>query len=252
MIKFVICGIEHSGTTLLSDLFRQVPNVDSGFECGVLLGDTPRAFPNMEPFARNILGGWKITRDDLITCCDTDDFKQFYDSLRARCLTLKPDTKDIFDKTPRYLARLEECFLKVSVPFIVMYKDPRALVYSDFTRSKQSDFNSWFEPYAAAKLSYMRVLYANYEKAPALGGAVLTMSLEKLCMEPRASCEAMFRHCGYDFDLEYFLLKNLKFKHTRSDSVSGRIPFEYREGLSKQQQGIVIERFKEFPAWFYD
>ena len=24
MLKFVICGMEHSGTTLLSDLFRQV------------------------------------------------------------------------------------------------------------------------------------------------------------------------------------------------------------------------------------
>ena len=252
MIKFVICGIEHSGTTLVSDLFRQVPQVDSGFECGVLLGDTPRAFPEMQPFAQNILGGWKITREDLVSSCDTDDFKQFYENLRSKCRSLKPDTKDIFDKTPRYLARLAECLKKMPVPFIVMFKDPRALVYSDFTRSKQADFDPWFEGYAPAKLAYMRGLYANYDKAPALGSAVLTMSLEKLCMEPRKSCEALFRHCGYEFDLEYFLLKNLRFKHTRSDSVSGRIPFEYREGLSKPQQAVVKDRFKEFSAWFYD
>jgi hypothetical protein len=62
----------------------------------------------------------------------------------------------------------------------------------------------------------------------------------------------LFRHCGYEFDLEYFLLKNLRFKHTRSDSVSGRIPFEYREGLSKPQQAVVKDRFQEFSAWFYD
>jgi hypothetical protein len=71
-------------------------------------------------------------------------------------------------------------------------------------------------------------------------------------MESRASCDAMFRHCGYEFDVEYFLLKNLRFKHTRSDSVSGRIPFEYRDGLTKKQQDLIVNRFAEFSSWFYD
>ena len=252
MIKFVICGIEHSGTTLVSDLFRQLPHVDSGFECGVLLGDTPRSFPEMQPFAKNLLGGWKISQEELEACCDTDDFGEFYTNLSTKCHCLEPQTIDIFDKTPRYLAKLGECIEKAKVPFIVMYKDPRALVYSDFTRSKRSDFEPWFETYTGPKLAYMRGLYANFEKIPQLHGSVLAMSLEKLCMESRSSCEALFNHCGYDFDLEYFLLKNLRFKHTRSDSVSGRIPFEYREGFSNQQQAMISDRFKEFKAWFYD
>ena len=41
MLRFIICGPEHSGTTLISDIFRQVPGLDSGFEVGVLLADTP-------------------------------------------------------------------------------------------------------------------------------------------------------------------------------------------------------------------
>lgn len=28
----VICGLEHTGTTLISELFRQIPHIDSGFE----------------------------------------------------------------------------------------------------------------------------------------------------------------------------------------------------------------------------
>jgi hypothetical protein len=233
-------------------LFRQLPQVDSGFECGVLLGDSPRAFPDLQPFAKNILAGWKLNQQELEASCDTDDFDQFYRNLSAKCHCLKPGTTDIFDKTPRYLAKLDECLEKAKVPFIVTYKDPRALVYSDFTRSKQPDFDAWFETYAGAKLAYMRSLYANFEKIPDLEGSVLTMSLERLCMESRASCEALFSHCGYTFDLEYFLLKNLRFHHTRSDSVSGRIPFEYREGFSKKQQARIADRFKEFTQWFYD
>ncbi|TVS07098.1 MAG: hypothetical protein EA413_01985, partial [Cyanobium sp. PLM2.Bin73] len=64
-IDFIICGLEHSGTTLGSDLFRQVPGCDSGFECGVLLCTTPRDFAGNQPFYQNMLAGWKITEGDL-------------------------------------------------------------------------------------------------------------------------------------------------------------------------------------------
>ena len=33
-IDFLVCGVEHSGTTLVSDLFRQIPHCESGFEVG--------------------------------------------------------------------------------------------------------------------------------------------------------------------------------------------------------------------------
>ena len=51
MLAFVICGVEHSGTTLISEIFRQVPMLDSGFETGVLLSETPSQFLQEMPFA---------------------------------------------------------------------------------------------------------------------------------------------------------------------------------------------------------
>ncbi len=252
MIKFVICGIEHSGTTLLSDLFRQVPQVDAGFEVGVLLGKSPRDLLTMQPFAKNILGGWKISQSDLEHCCNTDEFPEFYERLQARSGLLKKEATDLFDKTPRYLANLRACMRRMNVPFVALYKDPRAIVYSDFSRSKKADFDAWFNDYVPAKLTYMRNLYAEFEQVPAAGGRAMAISLEQICMEPRASCEAVFSHCGYEFKLDYFLLKNLRYAHTRSDSISAKIPFEYLEQFSSKQQGKISDAFRDFAKWYYE
>ena len=80
-LKFEICGIEHSGTTQVSDVFRQVEAVESGFECGVLLGDSPKVFSSVQPFYRNMLDGWQISADTLEGICDTDSFSAFYQRL---------------------------------------------------------------------------------------------------------------------------------------------------------------------------
>jgi len=59
-LGFLICGLEHSGTTMVSDLFREHPLADSGFECGVLLCNTPSEFLTFEPFCRHMYVGWGI------------------------------------------------------------------------------------------------------------------------------------------------------------------------------------------------
>ncbi|MEO0927718.1 MAG: hypothetical protein AAFY63_17790, partial [Cyanobacteria bacterium J06643_13] len=76
-LKFVICGLEHSGTTLLSDIFRQIKGLDSGFEVGVLLSELPRNFSKVQPFYKNMMGGWQIEKDTLENICDTDSFTEF-------------------------------------------------------------------------------------------------------------------------------------------------------------------------------
>ncbi len=252
MISFVICGVEHSGTTMVSDLFRQVSSIDAGVEVGVLLNRTPRQFLFATPFAANMLGGWNITAAELACCCDTDSFSRFYDRLRSFSRDLKPGTSTIFDKTPRYLAQLETCLAKVPVPFILTYKDPRSIVFSDFTRSGEADFDRWFDGYAEAKLGYLRLLYMNYRSRAARGRRVLRVGLETLCLNPRTMCEAMFAHCRQAFLLRYLLFAELRYRQTRSTSISPRIPFEYMNGLSVGQQRLVVRAFAEFGEWFYD
>ena len=112
-IDFLICGLEHSGTTLATDLMRS-KTCDSGFECGVLLSESPKEFINHQPFSKNILDGWKISPDELHECCQANDYNEFYNKLYffSELFEDKVITKR-FDKTPRYitaLSKIHECY----------------------------------------------------------------------------------------------------------------------------------------------
>ena len=80
-LKFLVCGLEHSGTTMVSDLFREHPQVESGFECGVLLCEQPKDFLTYEPFCNHMYVGWKIDEQDFSYACEASSFKLFYQSI---------------------------------------------------------------------------------------------------------------------------------------------------------------------------
>ena len=247
----MICGVEHSGTTLISELFRQLPNVDAGFEVGVLLSPSPRRFLREEPYTSAMPGGWDITPDQLAYCCDTDSFRTFYGRLKSVSQALKESTERIFDKTPRYLAYLDSCLKKIDVPFIVTYKDPRAIAYSDFRRSGAADFDAWFERYAADKIGYLQGLYRCSRGKGARSRRVLRVSLEHLCLHPQTACEAIFAHCGQAFSPRYLLFKDLRYVGNRLTSINPGLPFQYMNGLTTQQQNLIATRFGALDHWFY-
>jgi hypothetical protein len=237
---------------LLSEIFRQVPMLDSGFETGVLLSETPASFPKELPFAETICNDWKITQEELAECCAADTFDLFYERLAARSRCIEPGCRAVFDKTPRYLANLAACMEKVQVPFVVTYKDPRAIVFSDYTRAGLPDFESWFATYADEKLGYLRALHDQFNSMAGRSKRVLRISLEAICLNPRTACEKLFAHCGQDFSLRYLLLQNLRYSATRTASISPRTPFEYLLGFSERQRATIACHFSELDTWFYD
>lgn len=258
-LKFVICGLEHSGTTLLSDIFRQVDGLDSGFEVGVLLGKSPQDFPNIQPFYDNMPGGWKIKTDVLNKICHTDSFETFYDRLQSNSQEINPQAKYIFDKTPRYFLDLYNCYEKVKVPFIALYKDPRSLVYSDYKRSQSDDFYTWYEKYKVPKLRYLNNIYNNsylkWKKKQPEGlknkQNILCFRLEDICLNSRETMETIFSHVNYQFEIKYLMLKNLRYQHTRQPQISSRIPFEYLENLEQKQINLIEKDFESLKDWFY-
>jgi len=241
VIFCVICGLERSGTTLVSELLRQVPGVDAGFEIGVLLGDTPRDFPRLEPYAAALRTNWDLTEPTLAYCCDT------------ATPVLRPGTRAMFDKTPRYVTRLADCMEKIGVPFIVTYKDPRSVVFSDFKISGATDFDSWFETYAPEKLGYMRLHYEAFQHARARGDTrVCLVRLEELCLHPRATCARLFAHVGVHFHLGYLAFRTDCFPATRAGSITAGAPFEYMTGLGILRCRRVARVFGEFADWFFE
>ncbi len=248
----MICGLEHSGTTLISELFRQVPELDAGFEVGVLLGRRPRDLPDFDPYFEQMLWGWGLARDALVWCCDTDDFTVFYARL-FEAAELKPGTRGIFDKTPRYLLSLDTCLGRVELPFIVAVKDPRATVFSDYRNAGAPDFDTWFETYCVDKLGYMETVYTQWQRARARrDGRVFLLRLEALCLNARATCEAMFAHVGCTFLPAYMALRQVRFAKTRGTSISVGMPFEYVAGLGADRCRRIKSAFADFSDWFYD
>ncbi len=250
--KFVICGVEHSGTTLLSDLFRQVPELDSGFEVGLLLCDSPREFREFEPFSSNLKSGWGVTGEQFDDLCNSETFEEFYVKLGQASAVINKSC-EIFDKTPRYFIALDRCVDKVPCKFIATFKDPRSIVFSDFRRAKTKDFFAWYNEYKTRKLRYLSSIYKQYIYAnQELQDRVLCVRLEDIALDTRKTLEKIFQHVGYDFKLEYLLLKNLRYPHTKGNHVSSRIPFEYLGRFNKKICDAIEQDFSELSEWFYN
>ncbi len=250
-LQFIVCGMEHTGTTLISDLFRQVPHLNSGFECGVLLRDTPQEFEELQPFAQNMLSGWGITQAQFSECCAASSFPEFYARLKNASTVLEDGTIHIFDKTPRYLSQLTSVLENSSCPVVVSYKDPRAMVCSDFKRAKVDDFDDWYDKYRITKMSYFKTCYAEFETHKN-NKRVTTVGLEELSMNARVTMERMFSHVGENFKLSYAIIENLRYNNVKNNTVSASIAFEFRSKLSASDQQRVLDDFGGFKDWVYE
>ncbi len=250
-IKFVICGLEHSGTTLISDLFRQVKGLDAGFEVGVLMVETPDQFQSFEPFSNNLLSGWGINDAEFKNCCEAATHDEFYQRLQLASTEIAGETVSIFDKTPRYLSRLSECLGRTDVPFIASYKDPRATVHSDFKRAGTDNFDQWYRDYMPKKRHYLRSCYREFLNTKSSSDRVAFISLEELALNARHSMDRIFDHVGISFSLDYVLLNGLRYKNTRSNAVSIPIAFSYLADFDKTHTDRIEKDFGEFDEWFY-
>jgi hypothetical protein len=249
-LGFVICGIEHSGTTMVSDLFRQVPGVGSGFETGILLADTPADFAGVATHFKWFRDSWGLSAEDVTALCASPDFGQFYTQLAARARILPPGTHTIFDKTPRYLVALKDCLGRVSAPFIATYKDPRAQLHSDWVRAGRPEAMAWLDAVTAEKRGYLLALYEQYQMHR-MERRVFFCALEALCLRTARTCTAMFEHAGLHFHPRYLAFRNLHYANTRGTSISAAIPFTYLHEWTPDIIREVEIRFAALDEWFY-
>ena len=246
---FVICGVEHSGTTLLSDIFRQVPGVGSGFETGVLLADAPSDFPGMEHFEK-FAENWNLGSHDVEFICDTSDFTTFYRRLAQRAGILSPDANIIFDKTPRYLVALKDVLGRVQAPFIATYKDPRAILHSSWIRAGRPPLLPWLDQVEPERLGYLLSLYEQHQ-IHRMERRVLFMPLERLCLAAGTSCEQIFDHAGLRFDPRFLVLRGIDNRATHGSSIQAGQPFGYRLDWNPTEIRQIELRFAALQGWFY-
>lgn len=64
-LRAIVCGYEKSGTTLINEILRRHPQLDSGHEVGVLLVETPRQFHSKQPYCSFFRQTWKLSPEQL-------------------------------------------------------------------------------------------------------------------------------------------------------------------------------------------
>ena len=250
--RALVCGFEKSGTTLLNEILRRHPLLDSGHEVGILLGNSPRDFRNHQPYYGFFRKSWRLSREQAQRACDTDDWCTFY--VRTRELSPLIANKEtwLFDKTPIYMRHLREVLAKAgAVPCVVNVRDPRALMHSWANWSgHRDDPATWLEEHFDENcqrfLSYAR----GYKAALSDHGEQLLLNrFEELCLDPVAHLQRIFDFIGLEFSEDYLTFKSEHFVY--GNTVSADYIKPYTRSFSPRLCTRILDATAEFSDWHY-
>lgn len=256
-LRAIVCGYEKSGTTLINEILRRHPQLDSGHEVGVLLADSPREFHRKQPYCTFFRQTWKLSKEQQQQICDTDDWGEFYRRARAISPLITDKSVYLFDKTPIYMRHLAEVLAKVpGIPCLVNVRDPRALMLSwanwsghDFS-GHRDDPGEWIEENFAycqdRFLSYAR----GYRDALAEhGDRIMLNRFEPLCLDPEPHLEKIFNFFGFEFSRDYMTFESEHFVHGNTVSQDYLCP--YRQALKPALCDRILEATVEFEDWHF-
>jgi len=248
-LALLVCGFEKSGTTLLMEILRRSPVLDAGHEIGVLLGQTPRQFPDIQPYFTFFHRNWGLTLAQARACCDTDDWMQFYRRLRQESPRIGDGDVALIDKTPKYMRGLSRCLSRVpGVPCIVNVRDPRAVMHSWACWSgHREDAAPWIDanlPMLCGRyLAYAR----GYAEAARTGAALYLNSFERMCRAPETVIPEIFAFIGVPFEADYLNFSSEHFVY--GNTVSQAYLFPWRGVYSDDLSERILHGTAEFAAW---
>ena len=254
VLGVLVTGFEHSGTTVISEVMRQHPDLDSGFEGGFLLRERPVDFIGFEPFYVNAKGTWRVSDEDMKYVCAADSWQEVYRRLRERSPVIPTKGVRLIDKTPRYMAHLESVLRKVpEVPCVAIVRDFRAVFWSSFKRTGQA-MEEWRKKTYPITLKHT-MRYArgcrHVESGP-LASRVLVVQYEEFCLDGAAVARKIFAHLGLEFRDEYLDFGKPKYNLVHGQAVSTEYLQEYKGKLPESVCDELREYYAEFSDWFWE
>ncbi len=248
----LVCGFEKSGTTLLNEILRRHPGVDSGFECGFLLGQSPRDFPSIQPYCTFFRQKWGVSKEDIRYICDTDDWDECYRRVRERAGVIEDKHSLLFDKTPAYMKVLDAVLDRATdIPCVVCVRDPRALMCSwahwsghkeDAEQWLRDNFASNCERYLSYAHGYSRAMKAHSSR-------ILVSRFEPLCLAPEEKLQQIFHFLGLVFEPDYLYFSSEHFVY--GSTVSTDYLFPYRHMLSDSLCRDILEATRDYADWHF-
>lgn len=226
----IITGLEHSGTTYLSRLITSYhPKINTGFECGVLLADSPHEFPKIKPFydwmqqdIENGYNGWGIRSNDMVDICSARSWEEMYCKIVQFSPIFTDKASYILDKNPRYMPRLDKILEKIDVPCIVIYKD----IFFQYLSYKKrvTNLNRFISRYAL----YMNGLAKALKK---FRNRIFLVKYEDLYEDKDKICD-IFNFLGLEFETQLLSKQNALFKNDRFQEKL-RFNFEYAKEIDE-------------------
>jgi hypothetical protein len=248
----IVCGFEKSGTTLLNEILRRHPALDSGHEVGVLLGASPREFSKHQPYFSFFRNSWRLSGEQAQFICDTNDWGTFYRRTRDVSPLITDKTVSLFDKTPIYMRYLDQILEKAAgIPCVVNVRDPRALMHSWANWSGHStDPARWLEENFAANCDRFLNYARGYKRAcMSYGDQLLLNRFEELCMNPIPVLERIFGFLGLEFSEEYLTFDSEHFVY--GNTVSRDYIFAYRNSFNADLSARILDATMEFEDWHH-
>ncbi len=255
-LAVVVCGYEQGGTTLVSQILRQHPTLDSGFECGFLLTDDVSHFLTLEPYCTITKAGWDLTDDDLSFICQSQSWPGVYQRLRDRSKLITDKSAWLIDKTPKYMEVLSDVLIKVpNVPCIVVVRDPRAVIWS-WTKRLNPNPEGWTNHYLSKCCERYMSYACGWEKASQvkdLSNRILLVQYESICKNSIAETSKMFKFTNREFKETFLSFENeYKFPNVRHDRISSQYLDEYKRNFPEEVCQKILEKTKKFSSWFWE
>lgn len=251
-LSFMVCGYERGGTTLISEVLKQHPMLNSGFEGGFLLTENIPDFLNFEPYYTNFKRGWKCDEVSMSYICQANSWIGIY----KRVVECSPiiENKDswIFDKTPKYMEHLPNVLEKIpEVPCIVIVRDPRSVLYSWAKRSNLTK-EEWVKRVIKSASQRYTSYAQGYRKAleKGFGCRILLVQYENICINPTLEFEKIFEFIDFEFDDKYLSFQSI-FSNVHGSKISNSYLKEYKDNFSKETCKSILEITKDFSEWFW-
>jgi len=244
--RLIICGYERGGTTLLSEILKN-NGYASGFECGVLMCDSPNQFKKYEPFYTNFKRASKLDNNFLNLLCEMN-FKNFYLNFYKK--VYKKNNLKFFDKTPIYMKELGGCLNKATFinKAIVIYRDPRELYWSYYKRevllNPSLDKDKFINNFVKRYLEYFLGSIANlYNKK------ILFISYEKLCLETKTELSKIEKF----LNIKKIKSSNLNIEYSnnvKNNCIDSSFLMQFKGKVSKKDQLFLLDNLKIAAIFF--
>ncbi len=240
IVLCLVCGLQHSGSTMLGELLRAAPGCESRFEAGLM------AFDNFDqhrksPFHGFLIDYWKLTPGQVEEIYAAPNIRQSYELLRSFAGF---ESQRIVDKAPRCSLRLHKILSICDIPVLFTVRDPRAILYSArkhrrwTLRVLADHYVSYIDGLTKARRDF--------------DNRIRVVRYEELCRDPQKEAANLYDFLGLEWNPEFVELRDAD-PATRAKvqgGVSTNFIHDYRKHVSKEEQRELLKilgaKYSEF------